>query len=83
MPTLTIRNIDPEVRDQIRIIAAKHGRSMEAEVRNILSSFVKQHQTSPKEIAKQIHKRFARIGGAEDIKIPKRDKAPVPIYFDE
>lgn len=82
MPTLTIRNIDPEVRDQIRMYAAKRGHSMEAEVRNILSLFVRQHQSSPKEIATQIHKRFAQIGGADEIDLPKRAKAPEPINFE-
>ena len=83
MPTLTIRNVDPKIRDQIRMIAAKHGHSMEAELRDILSLFVRQHQSSPKEIAMQIHRRFAKIGGADEIKIPKREKAPEPITFDE
>jgi antitoxin FitA len=32
MPTLTIRNVDPELREQLRVRAARHGRSMEAEL---------------------------------------------------
>jgi antitoxin FitA len=36
MPTLTIRNVDPELREQLRVRAARHGRSMEAELREIL-----------------------------------------------
>jgi plasmid stability protein len=34
--SLTIRNLDKEVKHQLRIRAATHGRSMEAEVRDIL-----------------------------------------------
>lgn len=83
MPTLTIRNIDPEIRDQIRVCAAKNGRSMEAEVREILSTFVRQHSASPKQIASRIQKRFARIGGADEIEIPKRRRTPGPIAFEE
>jgi plasmid stability protein len=49
MPTLTIRNIDVEVRNQIRIHAARHGRSMEAEVRDILNTYVRQQQKNPKQ----------------------------------
>ena len=37
MATLTIRNIPDAVRDRIRLQAAAHGRSMEAEVRDLLS----------------------------------------------
>jgi plasmid stability protein len=36
MATLTIRNLPDEVRDRLRVAAAKHGRSMEAEARATL-----------------------------------------------
>ncbi|MGL5361601.1 MAG: FitA-like ribbon-helix-helix domain-containing protein [Bosea sp. (in: a-proteobacteria)] len=36
MATLTIRNLPDHVRDALRVRAAKNGRSMEAEVREIL-----------------------------------------------
>ena len=37
MAVLTIRNLPDEVRDRLRLRAAKAGRSMEAEVRAILT----------------------------------------------
>ena len=37
---MTIRNLDDEVRDKLRVRAASHGRSMEAEVRAILTEAV-------------------------------------------
>ena len=37
MAVLTIRNLPEEVRDRLRLRAAKAGRSMEAEVRAILT----------------------------------------------
>ena len=37
MAVLTIRNLPDEVRDRLRMRAAKSGRSMEAEVRAILT----------------------------------------------
>lgn len=40
MAVVTIRNLDDEVRDKLRVRAAKHGRSMEAEVRAILTAAV-------------------------------------------
>jgi plasmid stability protein len=36
MATLTIRNVPDEVRDRLRVRAAENGRSMEAEVRQVL-----------------------------------------------
>ncbi len=36
--TLTIRNLDPSIKERLRIRAAEHGHSMEAEVRSILQA---------------------------------------------
>ena len=41
MPALTIRNLPDEVHRALRVRAALHGRSTEAEVRDILESAVK------------------------------------------
>lgn len=40
MATLTVRDLDDSVRDRLRVRAAHHGRSMEAEVRAILTDAV-------------------------------------------
>jgi plasmid stability protein len=40
MAVMTIRGLDDEVRDKLRLRAAQHGRSMEAEVRAILTDAV-------------------------------------------
>jgi plasmid stability protein len=37
MATLTIRKLDPAVKDRLRMRAAQHGHSMEEEARRILS----------------------------------------------
>ncbi|MGD9944796.1 MAG: Arc family DNA-binding protein [Burkholderiaceae bacterium] len=41
MPSVTIRNVPAEVHRAIRVRAAQHGRSVEAEMRDILESAVK------------------------------------------
>jgi len=41
MPSVTIRNLPDEVHRAIRVRAAQHGRSIEAEMRDILESAVK------------------------------------------
>ena len=41
MPSVTIRNVPDEVHRAIRVRAAQHGHSIEAEMRDILESAVK------------------------------------------
>jgi plasmid stability protein len=44
MATLTVRNLPDDVHRALRMRAAQHGRSTEAEVRGILESIVKPEQ---------------------------------------
>jgi antitoxin FitA len=81
MSTLTIRNLEPSIKDKLRIAAATHGRSMEEEVRTILRNVLAQPAAS-KEVAKpmgmmgdRIHARFATLGGVE-LDIPPRTGNP-------
>ena len=41
MPSITVRNVPDEVHRAIRVRAAQHGRSIEAEMRDILEVAVK------------------------------------------
>ncbi|CAM3739329.1 Plasmid stability protein StbC [Pseudomonas reidholzensis] len=41
MPSVTVRNVPEEVHRAIRVRAAQHGRSIEAEMRDILESAVR------------------------------------------
>lgn len=83
MATLTIRNLDDDIRDFLRAQAAENGRSMEAEVRDILKSIAKQGNTSPADVFARIHKLFSAIGGADDLVLPKREPVPAPPNFSE
>jgi antitoxin FitA len=59
MPTLTIRKLDEKTKARLRMQAAKNGRSMEEEAREILRAslgFVESEQSS---LAESIRKRFA------------------------
>lgn len=40
MATLTVRDVPDQVRDELRIRAARNGRSMEAEVRDVIAKSV-------------------------------------------
>ncbi len=74
MSTLTIRNIEPAIKDKLRNVAAAHGRSMEEEVRTILRS-VLSRPVAHTGLGSRIHTRFAAIGGV-DLDIPERVVQP-------
>ena len=46
MTTLTIRNVEPVIKDKLRMAAAANGRSMEEEVRIILRNVLAQSSPS-------------------------------------
>ena len=74
MATLTIRDFDDELKAELRIRAAEHGRSMEAEVRAILTSVLTK-RTSGSGMATRIRQRFA---DSDDVSIelpPRTDPA--------
>ena len=74
MATLTIRNLDEELRGQLRVRAARHGRSMEAEVREILRDTLTKAAVGD-HLGTRIRQQFATIGGA-DLELPSRTDRP-------
>ncbi len=78
--TLTIRGIDDEIRARLRVRAAQHGRSMEAEVRTILRDVLALEATEGG-LGSRIRARFAGIGGS-DLPLPPRDEAPRAAVFE-
>ena len=72
MANLTVRGLDQDTKTRLRIRAARHGRSMEAEVRAILRE-VLAAQELPQDtgLGSRIHARFAAIGGL-DLDLPPR-----------
>src|SRR5688572_11659142 len=80
--TLTVRNIDPEVRQRLRVRAARNGRSMEAELRQIIKDAVSNPAAEDSEfnLAEAIRRRFAPFGGVE-LDIPPRELAREPPDF--
>lgn len=49
MATLTIRNLPDEVRDRLRVRAARNGRSMEAEARALIAEAVSEAPSPPED----------------------------------
>ena len=65
MASITIRNLDDDVKKRLRVRAAEHHRSMEEEVRVILRDAVNDGRTAPRDLAKFTHECFAPLGGIE------------------
>lgn len=77
MATLTIRNIDDTVKDRLRIRAAQHRRSLEAELRAIVTEAVAE-PAEELDLADAIRRRFAPFGGVDDLVLPPRALAEEP-----
>ncbi|NBC66635.1 MAG: Arc family DNA-binding protein [Bacteroidetes bacterium] len=82
MASITIRNLDRLIKEKLRVQAAKHGRSMEEEVRSILKETFAKEPGQPENLAERIHKRFAAFGG---VNLPDIEREPIrePINFEE
>lgn len=74
MAAVSVRDLDDNVRERLRIRAAQHGRSMEAEIRAILTAAVSS-QEDAKGLAQALLDRFGDLGGV-DLEVPPRDEAP-------
>jgi len=71
---VSIRNLDERVKARLRVRAARHGRSMEAEMRAILTEAV----SEPEEdggLFQALADRFGALGGV-DLDIPSRRTPP-------
>ncbi len=80
MSTLTIRNLEPVIKDKLRQSAAAHGRSMEEEVRTILRQVMNKPASAPG-LGSRIHARIAALGGVK-LPTPTRKQAPRGAKFD-
>ena len=70
MADMSIRGMDDEVREKLRVRAASHGRSMEAEIRKILVDAVNEPASS-EGLFTALLDRFADIDGV-DLELPHR-----------
>ena len=70
MASITIRNLDDELKARLRRAAAEHGHSIEEEVRRILRQALEKPRPGHG-LGSRIHKRYAAIGGI-DLELPTR-----------
>jgi antitoxin FitA len=71
---VSIRNLDDRVKERLRLRAARHGRSMEAEMRAILTAAVRE-PGEEKGLVPALMDRFGALGGVE-LNIPARTARP-------
>jgi plasmid stability protein len=76
MASITIRNLDDDIKQRLRVRAAKRGRSMEEEARDILRRVTNENE-APRDLAAAIR---ARISSADrvNLDLPARESMPEP-----
>jgi plasmid stability protein len=62
MAQFTVRNLEDEVRDQLRVLAQQNGQSMEETVRDILRAAVAERSARPVALGTRIASRFTKQG---------------------
>lgn len=79
MASITIRDLEPELKERLRVRAARNGRSMEEEARVILRSAVTSSAPAPRKLGDMIASRFRDIG--VELEIPARAPGREPPKF--
>ncbi|MEX2620225.1 MAG: hypothetical protein WD250_08395 [Egibacteraceae bacterium] len=77
MSAITIRNLDPALKRQLRIRAAACGHSMEEEARNILRAELAVHDNEPTDLYQRIRRHIDPLGGI-DLALPDREPPREP-----
>ena len=65
MSSLLVRGLDDSIKAKLRIRAAEHGRSMEAEVREILNTTLSEPFERELNLAESIRRRVKKFGGVK------------------
>jgi antitoxin FitA len=77
MASITIRKLPETTKRRLRMRAARNGRSMEQEAREILKAALGRAEPQLIDLAEAIRRRFAPFGGVE-LEIPAREPIPEP-----
>lgn len=80
MATMTIRNLDDELKARLRLRAARRGHSMEEEARSILRSALQAEPLSGQSLVNSIREMVAPYGGIE-LELPVREPQRDPPDF--
>lgn len=78
MASIIVRGLDDHVKQQLASQAKEHGRSMEAEVRDILTEAARRTQ----HIGVALLNAAQDVGGVEELPIPTRDDVARVVDFE-
>lgn len=76
MAQILVRELSSEVKERIRLLAAEHGRSMEAEARAILTEAVAERRPSIVDALREV---AIQYGGIDALDIPARTEIQRPV----
>ena len=79
MASITIRNLDDDVKSRLRVQAAGHGRSMEEEARRMLLDAVGR-KSSSRNLVSVVRSHFGPDSGV-DLELPVREPGREPPSF--
>lgn len=75
MAAISVRDLDDDVAARLKVRAARHGQSMEAEIRTILHNALATDEDDRPNLAQAMRERLADLGGVE-LEIPPRQDKP-------
>jgi plasmid stability protein len=83
MSSITVRNLDDKLKARLRLRAARHGLSMEQEVRNILQNTLETEPggDSGLSFAQRVNRRFQGLV-ADELTLPSRQTARAAPSFE-
>ena len=82
MAQFVVRQLEDEIKSRLKRRAERHGRSMEAEVREILRNAAMEDQRTSRSLGERIAARFRGNGLAQDL--PEvRGQGPRPANLDK
>ena len=81
MPSITVRNLEEDLKRRLRVRAALNGNSMEQEVRNILKAALQPERLTGADLVNSLRAAFEPLGGVE-LELPPREPMREPPTFD-
>lgn len=80
--SITIRKLDPALKERLRVRAAEHSHSMEAEARDILQRAlpVPGDERTGADLLRDIRARFEPLGGMELEILPRKGSRRLPAF---
>ena len=81
MSNITIHQLEPDLSYRLEQRAAQHGRTIEAEIKSILSSVLIPETSSQIDLATAIDRRFADLGEFEIPETPRDAMRTPPMYY--